>query len=199
MAHKPEIMTTEEARKKAFAIALAIQKNNPEWSAHREIENQEYIFLTHKTGAKAMIEYPYSPTKGAKFTGGFRTGGGQDYSTGPRLVVGVSIERSPEEAARDFERRLLPAVLEKWKTHLDGKKREEDYKTKLRATVVSVAEAAGSKPPEGERTDFRISRGSDLGLVAVIEVHNPTSIKIDIRYAPLDIAEKILTLIKGAL
>lgn len=199
MALKPEIMTTEEARRKAYDIALCIQANNPDWSAHREIDNREYVFLTHKTGAMAMIDAPYSPKKGAKFTGGLRVGRGQDYSTGPRLEIGVSMERTNEQCARAFEKRLLPAVLEKYKTHLEGKKKDEDYKAAYRATVVRMADAVGVKPSEGERTEFGFARVSDNSFSAAVGVESPNSVNIHLRYVPAAMAEKILTLIKGVL
>jgi hypothetical protein len=199
MARKPDIMTTEEGKKKAFAIALAIQKNNPEWTASISGVDHDAVYLTHKDGATAFIAPPYSPKQGDKIHGYFRVPKHQDHSTGPLLEVGVSIERPVDQIARNFERRLLPAVLDKWQSHLIGKKKEEDYKAAYRAAVMRMAKAAGVESPEKERSNFSFIRLRESNFKADVHVESANSIKIDIRYVPLDIAEKILTLIKGVL
>lgn len=194
---KTELMTRPEADKKAYAIVRAVQANNPEWIASKGEDGYACVYLTHKAGAVACIQYPRYPKKGDKFEGGVIVRRAQQYATGPRLSVGISMERSTEDAARDIERRLLPGVLEKYKTHLEGKKKAEDYEDGHRAAVVRMAKAAGVEAPEGKATRFSALDEPGGGRLADIEVNGPDSVTIKFSYIGLDLAEKIIALTKG--
>lgn len=190
---KPEIMTNEEAKKKAMAIGMAIQANNPDW--WRVInENDEWpsIRISHKDGAEAMIRWSIYPKEGDKFWGYHVVAPNQDYlATGPALKIGASMERSVEEIARTFASRLLPAVLEKWKSHQEQAQKIKDSE-EAQKSILSRIHAALDREPDMGRKSIGLHNDNFYGQISATD----RTVDIEIHGAPVSMALEIAAIIK---
>lgn len=175
---------------KAWTIALKIQAMNPDWTASQNLSHDHLVFLTHKNGAPALINNTWDR---ARFLGQYsRIGRPTDYSSGPAIEIGVSKDRTVEQAAKAFSTRLLPLVLKRWETHLEGKRKEIERKGTEVARLLYLADALGQEVPAGDRTEFRLHNDHFYGHMRL----ERDSVEILIRGTPLPLAQEIAKLIK---
>jgi hypothetical protein len=115
-------------------------------------------------------------------------------------TIYISLKKSPEQIAKDIERRFLPVYLPLWEACCDKAAETETAEAKELARKEEITAILGGKLTDQEkRPDSHIGRYADLPdkmYIQDIYVSSET-VSLDIRSIPYDLALKVLKLVKA--
>lgn len=195
----------KEREAKAVAIAKQIAKDNPEWTAVKNPDmnwGRHGGLLIHKDGARAVIN---SHWRDHKIIGGYVPTQNPDHAGGERVEVGAGADQSVEAAAKSIARRLLPAVLTKYASHLENKAKADEEDNAYRALLTRFAKVCGTTIDKESIESYVRKKSANLDVIkddkirGVIDISPRAYNKITVNWLTPEQAEKVIAAIKGVL
>jgi len=193
----------------AFVKAIAPHLGTDFWQYRPPTESQASTWEKIAGPDGSSISFHLDERKGEiKVSGNFIDYAGHWYpSDCTRRVPGINIgvTRSPEQAARDIARRLLPDYLEVYKEGKDQYERRVLFDTQVSTLATAFAEQIGEtrhrqgdtrvswyvKPPEGKGGDSPVLKDR---VSVEVRVNSPTSIEVNLSNLLPEMAREVLDL-----
>lgn len=110
--------------------------------------------------------------------------------------ISLSMAKSNEQIANDIKRRLLPAYEELLTRCRAVKARWDDYATKRAANEQRLIDAGAVRYSHTEKLDLPSAHFGDIYGDALV---SDSTVQLNLRSLPIDLAEKILNFIRGSI
>lgn len=189
------------ARKVATALGPDWKYSNPD----RDGQIAHWVHVVHKDGYGICLSGGNTRNNPLHISGNYppKASYGND-----RPSINASTDKTPEQIAKDIQRRLLPDYIALWTKVTTDLKRHEDFEqTQARiakdlfAMVPDINLAAGSKksfhnPRSGETAPigFTFYRDNHEGY-GDLSVNSENSVDVKLHSLPLDLARQVLKLV----
>ena len=187
-------METQEFRNKINQIGT-ILKMSVEFPSDEDMKWHKWAHLTKDHQKIRISNGAYQNEHKLHISGDFpRSIKGEPSHYGNPVDINVSDSKTPEQIARDIEKRLLPAYLPELKKAVDQENSTNIYHQKRQANIQKMADYFGVEFKEDKEPSIYVY-DRIKGLGSRIEAYGENTIKFELELLP-EVAIKVFDLLK---
>ena len=187
-------METQEFKDKVNQVGN-ILKMSVQFPSEEDMRWHKWAYLTKDSQSIRISNGSYQKENKLHIAGDFpKSTKGESSHYGEPISINVSVSKTPEQIARDIEKRLLPVYLPELEKAVNQTNSTNIYHQKREANIRKMAEYFGVEFKEDKEPSIYVY-DRIKGLGSRIEAYGEDTIKFELELTP-EIAIKVSNLLK---